>query len=80
MVITIQLQTKEELQFLEPLLELLQKINARVEVQHVSDVVEEVSAYTPEEVPASEKENVKFTVLHVADKSFKFNREEAHER
>jgi hypothetical protein len=80
MIITIQLQTKEELQFLQPLLELLKKINAQVEVQDATGVEETVSAYTPGEVPAPEKENVKFTVLHVADKSFKFNREEAHER
>lgn len=67
MVITIQLQTKEELQFLEPLLELLQKINARVEVQDATGVAEEALTYEP----ISEKERSVQELLNYLDESDK---------
>lgn len=69
MIITIQLQTKEELQFLQPLLELLKKINAQVEVQHVSDVAEEALAYEP----ISEKERTIQELLNYLDESDKLS-------
>lgn len=63
MIITIQLQTSEELQLLQPLLQLLQKTNAQVQIQHSTAVSDTQLAYR---VP--EQKNVSFTVLSVKDK------------
>lgn len=63
MIITIQLQTAEELQLLQPLLQLLQKTNAQVQIQDSTAVSDTQSEYR-----APEKKNVSFTVLSVKDK------------
>lgn len=80
MIITIQLQTSEELQLLQPLLQLLQKTNAQVQIQDTTPTAASDDKAAVKEYPLPEKKEVHFTVLHVADKSFKFNREEANER
>ncbi len=80
MTITIQLHTEEELKLLQPLLQLLQKTNAQVQIQDATPTAASDDKMEVKEYPSPEKKDVHFTVLHVADKSFKFNREEANER
>ncbi len=63
MIITIQLQTAEELQLLQPLLQLLQKTTAEVQIRDNTSVSD-----TQLEYRAPEQKNVSFTVLSVKDK------------